>query len=233
MAMSIDQTFANYFKPEIQKRGREDFAKGLAFISNASDTQIQGFVKAMPPLRVAFYSNNIASSVFTASCTCTTATKGAYCKHMWTLLLAVEQKHPDFLDSKTDIEKNERASEKAATAPVSEKAQEYKEKQTQFKKQQYEKQKAWAKEIRLKKKEKDSEPKPARERYSDAIESALDFFTANGFIMSDIPEIEILKKAKKHLARVLHPDKGGTHDEAVILNKHFDILDRFIEMTNK
>jgi hypothetical protein len=219
--MSIDQIFSNYFKPEIQKRGREDFAKGLAFISNASDTQIQGFVKAMPPLKVAFYSTTIASTEFSASCTCSQAAKGVYCKHMWTLLLTVEQKHPDFLDSKTDIVKNERVFKKAAT-PLSEKAQAYKEKQ-----------KAWAKEIRIKKKEKKSEPKPARERYADSIESALDFFTANGFVMSEIPEIETLKKAKKHLARVFHPDKGGTHEEAVILNKHFDVLDRSIEMMKK
>ena len=238
--MSIAETFVEYFKPEIQKRGHEDYAKGLAFISNASDTQVQGYVKGMPPLKVAFRSDDISSPTFSASCTCSSAAKGLYCKHMWALLLAVEAKHPDFLESKTDIEKNDRLAKSERPTFMGQKtspqAEAYKEKQAEFKKQQYEKQKAWAKERReeikqnKKKKEKDVEaPTP---RFPQDIEAALKFFTSNGFIMNNLPNEEELNKARKQLARVYHPDKGGSHDEAVSLNLHFEALSRFIEETN-
>lgn len=215
--MSLNETFAKHFKPEIQKRGREDFAKGLAFITNASDTQVQGYVKGMPPLKVTFRSDTIGSSCFTASCTCSSALKGTFCKHMWTLLLAVEIKNPDFLDSKNDIEMGEN------TFEISKKLQQ---------KKHYEKQKAWAQKKRQENKRKVIS-KATREKYSATIEKALDFFTQNGFVMEDLPNVEDLKKAKKHLARVFHPDKGGTHEEAVILNKHFEILSRFLAMISE
>jgi spore cortex formation protein SpoVR/YcgB (stage V sporulation) len=157
---------------------------------------------------------------------------------MWAMLLAVEKKHPDFLESKTAIEKNERNSKKPKLkiSPEAEaRAAEYKEKQAQFKKQQYEKQKAWAKEKRRQKKEKHHEGKESqsREKYSAPVEQALEFFTKNGFKMEDLPTLEVLKLARKNLSRVFHPDKGGTHDETVVLNHHCEILSRFIAMINK
>jgi hypothetical protein len=112
---------------------------------------------------------------------------------------------------------------------------EYKEKQSHFKKQQYEKQKTWAKQKRLQKKEKlgeIKEPQP-REKYSARIEDGLEFFTANGFAMEDLPTMDALNLARKHLSRVFHPDKGGTHAEAIALNHHFETLSGFIAMINK
>lgn len=217
--MSIDKIFAAYFKPEIQKRGREYFLKDMVFISNASDTQVQGFVKAMSPLKVSFYSSNIASPVFTAQCNCSSAKKGIYCKHMWAFLLAVESKHPDFLDSKKTIEIGEEVAQKSSFQSAA-----YKEKQTAFKKQQYEKQKAWAKEKRLEKKRKTKPNAKVRTEYSNAVEQALKFFTKNGFAMGDLPDAESLKRARKQLAYIFHPDKGGSHEEAIALNRHFEIL---------
>lgn len=236
--MSLEQRFAEYFKPEIQKRGRQDFLKGVVFISTFSDTQVEGLIKAMTPLKVAFRSTDIASPIFTASCTCSMAAKGGYCKHMWAMLLAVEKKHPDFLEYKTAIEKNERSfsAPKPQLSPEDEdRAAEYKEKQAEYRRQQYEKQKAWAKEQRRQKKEKPQKVQESgpREKYSAPVEEALEFFTKNGFKMEDLPSLEVVKLARKHLSRVFHPDKGGTHDEAVVLNRHFETLNRFIAMINK
>jgi hypothetical protein len=236
--MSLGQTFAEYFKPEIQKRGREDFLKGLTFISTSSDTQVQGFVRRTPPLKVAFRSDSIASPTFTATCSCSAAARGSYCKHMWAMLLAVEKKHPDFLDSKTAIEKNQRNFErpKPKMSPTAEaRAADYKEKQAQFKKQQYEKQKSWAKENRRLKKEKNNkaEGSQSRVKYSPPVEQALDFFKKHGFGMEDLPSQEVLRLARKHLSRIFHPDKGGTHDEAIALNQHYETLNRFITMEKK
>lgn len=236
--MSLEQKFAEYFKPEIQKRGLQDFLKGLAFVSTASDTQVQGFVKGMTPMKVSFRSEDIANPLFTAACSCSAAPKGGYCKHMWAMLLAVEKKHPDFLESKTAIEKNESHFEKPKLqmSPEAEiRAAVYKEKQAQFKRQQYEKQKAWAKDkLRQKKEKRDQvEEIQIREKYSPPIEQALEFFTNNGFQMEDLPSMDVLNLARKHLSRVFHPDKGGTHEETILLNHQYEILSRFITMINK
>lgn len=234
--MSLEQTFAEYFKPEVQKRGREDFLKGLAFVTGSSDIHIEGLVRGMPPLRVTFHADSIASPIFKATCTCSTAIRGGFCKHMWTLLLTVEKKHPDFLSSKTSIEKNDRRTEKPKPqnrSPEAEaRAAQFKEKQSQFKKQQYEKQKVWAKEMRRQKKAKiqQSEEPRARERYPGDVEAALEFFTKNGFAMEDLPSAETLKLARKHLSRVFHPDRGGTHEEATALGNHYETLSRFMTM---
>lgn len=215
--MPIEEILENYFKPEVRNRGREDFAKELGFISNGSDTQIQGFVKAMPPLKVLLTSAEISSEEFMASCTCSASAKGVLCKHIWTILLLVEKKYPDFLSSKKSIELEVRP-------PIAESP--YKTKQADFKQQQYQKQKQWVKDKKAEQKRKLSAP--PRERYSDTVERALDFFSQNGFPMENIRDEEHLKNAMKNLARVFHPDKGGSHDEAVILNNHYATLARFL-----
>lgn len=100
----------------------------------------------------------------------------------------------------------------------------YKAKQADFKKAQYEKQKQWVKE---KKAEKKLKAEPSRERLPVEIENAFEFFTQNGFSMEYTRDEETLKSAMKTLARIFHPDKGGTHEEAVILNNHYATLTRF------
>lgn len=247
--MSLDQNFAEYFKPEIQKRGREDFLKGTVFVTNVSDTSVNGLVKGMPPHRVNFIADSISSPSFEAQCSCSTGTKGGFCKHMWSLILGVEKKHPDFLSSKTTIEVNELGSvsrkqssnktlflktKPKATPEAEVRAAEYKEKQSALKRQQYEKQKAWAKENRLEKKTKKNRMIQAeRAPYPSEVEESLVFFTQNGFSMESLPSAAVLQLAKKHLSRVFHPDKGGSHEEAIVLNQHFEILNRYIAGAKK
>lgn len=215
--MPIHENLANYFKAEIRKRGEQDYRKDLGHISIGSDTQIQAFVRSTPPLRVTFSSATIADAEMTVSCTCRAGTKGSTCKHIWTILLATDALHPDFLDEKRTIQMISNQSLSEAATP-------YKTKQTEFKKLQYEKQKQWMKE---KKAEKKLKAEPPRERLPPDIENAFEFFLQNGFPLASSRDEESLKTAMKTLARIFHPDKGGTHEEATILNGHYATLTRF------
>lgn len=215
--MPIHENLVNYFKTEIRRRGEEDYAKELGYISNGSDTLIQGFVRSTPPLRVTLATKAIADPEMTASCSCRTGSKGSTCKHIWTILLATDVKYPDFLDVKKTLTMATGFSAAKTESP-------YKTKQADFKKAQYEKQKQW---VREKKAENKLKAEPSRERLSVAIENAFEFFTQNGFSLEQTRDEETLKSAMKTLARIFHPDKGGTHEEAVILNNHYATLTRF------
>ncbi|RZJ25563.1 MAG: hypothetical protein EOO48_13565 [Flavobacterium sp.] len=91
----------------------------------------------------------------------------------------------------------------------------------------YEKQKVRAKEqrreIKMKKK-----GLTAVQQYPEDVTEALAFFNVNGFPMENDIDEEVLKNAKKELAWVFHPDKGGTHQESVTLNTHYDVLIRYL-----
>lgn len=217
--MSLELKLGPLFKSEIKNEGFKEFKKATVFISNHSDTQIQASMKSMIPIRVSLRSESISSPEFTASCNCNVFSKGHLCKHIWAVLLTVEQKHPDFLDSKTDIQ--------SAPVVIDPKKAELKAKQKEFQKAQYEKQKQKIKD--RKKEQKKIENEPAQEKFPADIEAAIDFFLENGFKIDASTDPEVLNKIKKTLHRVFHPDKGGRHDEAVALNKHFDVLHDFLK----
>jgi uncharacterized Zn finger protein len=216
--MSAALRLAHLFNPEIKKYGEDEFKKNIIFISNFSDTQIQASIKSMIPIRISLRSESIESTIFTASCTCSVFAKNQLCKHVWATILATEKKHPDFLDSKTNIE--------LLLKVISAKESKQKMQQTEYKKTQYEKQKQWAKDNKAKKEK--TLNQAVREKYSDEIEAALAFFAVNGFEVDKDTDEEFLNKAKKTLSRVFHPDKGGSHDEAIVLNQHFEVLIDFI-----
>lgn len=214
--MPIAAALENQFKPEIRSRGGEEYKKDLGYIQSANDTQIQATVKSMPPSRVKFTCNEISDKTFLAACSCNAAGRGVLCKHIYTVLLLVEEKHPDFLESKKNIY--------IETTEV--KANPRKEKQKEYQKQQYEKQKAYQK---TKKDEQEKKEAVAFETFSPEVEAALDFFEVNGFDLQFDKDDEQLKKAKKQLSRIFHPDKkGGTHEEVVVLNEHFEVLTRHL-----
>ncbi len=221
--MSLESQLGHLFKPEIKNYGAQEFSKGTIFISNHSDTQIQASMKSMIPIRISLRAESISSSDFSANCNCQVYIKGNLCKHIWAVLLTVEIKHPDFLNSKTNIE--------MLTPVVKATVSKHKENQAEFKKQQYEKQKIWAKDLRVRKKNKLNEP--SAKEYPANIQSALEFFSLNGYIINEVTDPEELNKAKKTLYRVFHPDKGGSHAEAVILNKHFDVLVEFLQTVQR
>ncbi len=208
--MSLELKLGSHFKPEIKTYGAQEFSKGTVFISNHSDTQIQATMKSMIPIRISLRSESISNSEFTASCNCNVYTKGNLCKHIWAVLLTVEQKHPDFLDSKTDVQMVP-----VMTNPTQARN---KAKQNEFKKALYEKQKQRIKDQKKEQKRKNNES--PKTKFSEDIESAIEFFSVNGFEINESTDPEILNKAKKSLYRVFHPDKGGSHDEAVNLNEH-------------
>lgn len=220
--MSVESTWEHYFKPEVRKQGREDLDAGLAVLSVAGDARIEGYVKASKPHKVLFVAEDIASASFTVDCMCPSASKGTFCRHIWSVLLLTEKKHPDFLDSKRNLEKGSLFN--VVESP-------FKAKQAEFKKQQYQKLKERAKEQRqqikakAKGKDKTSSHTPA---YPDEVAAALVYFSENGFPLEGDLSEESLKNAKKILSRVFHPDKGGTHQETVTLNQNHDILLDFI-----
>ncbi len=220
------ESLEHYFKPEVRKQGLDYFADDAVFVSNASDTSIAAIIKATPPIRISFSSDSISSKAFRASCTCSASGKGQFCKHIWATIMTVGEKHPDFFDSKTEIEKVEdaNASKKGpkSSARQSEFQAKLKTKQSDYRKQQYQKQKARGK----------SGPGSSissQSSYGEDVAKALQYFSKNGFEMKDKIDEETLRSAKKLLSRVFHPDKGGSHAEMIELNQNFDIVLSYLE----
>ena len=212
--MSIDEKWSPFFKPEARSSGSELFRKGAVILSRMSDTEVQFFIKGSSPLKILFTSETIASPIFFASCTCPIFNKGQLCKHIWASLSLLDEKQADFLSEKTEIEKKE----------VAKKKSDLKEKQNEYRQQQYQKQKERLKAQKLEKQGRTpveiSVPRP--------IAEAMKYFLQNGFPMENPPDEDQLKTAKKKLARIFHPDLGGSHNEIVELNENFEILQRFV-----
>lgn len=257
--MSVESRWGQFFKPEVRQQGAGLVAKRRVLLAQSTDTMIRSYVKISSPIQVVFSSDSIESSTFIVDCSCPASGKGQFCKHIWATLLVVEEKYPDFLDCKTDIEKVanlksvSKASVKAPNAsgsgkekrpptPAQLEAQEaQKKRHSEIRKQQYqlakERQKEFLKNQKLEKKKRKAESAAsARPRYSSQyspqyswpysseVEAALKFFSENGFPL-DVPVDEaVLRKAKTILSRVFHPDKGGSHEEILTLNRNFDIL---------
>lgn len=208
--MSV-QKWSHFFKPEVCKQGKAYFEDGDVFLKVAGDTHIQSYVKN---LKVFFTADSIASPSFNVDCSCSAAEKGQLCKHIWATLLAVEKQHPDFLDSKSEVNKVRRESE------ASQKKEQMKAKQSDYRKVQYQKQKLKAQKLKLARKDMES----SGPNYPEYIQNALTYFSENGFTLSTPIDPEELANARKTLARVFHPDKGGSHDEALQLNENYEIL---------
>lgn len=217
----LPQSIQEYFKPEVRKNGEDYFRKDLVHLSVAGDTQVQAFVKAGSGARVQLSAKAISSPEFAARCSCPPFAKGALCKHIWATLLAVEKKHPDFLDSKTDIV--------AAEVVESPEAQARKSKQAEFKKAQSEKLKERNKKQRLEKKRLKKAAKEPQPSFPPEVQAALDYFEENGFSLKDDLSEESIRLAKKKLARVFHPDFGGGHDEIIVLNRHSETLMKIVD----
>ena len=244
--MAAEKPWTHYFKPEVRKQGTDAFESGAVYLSISGDRRIEAFVKAGAPVKVSLISESIESAVFTASCPCTSSAKGQFCKHIWATLLEVEAKFPDFLDSKTEIEKGESvarssfkpaprpaAAPSAATAASVAKQAEYREstkaRAADYRKAQYQKQKQRAKDIKQAKKNegKVSKLAPPTPDLPEDVAEALKYFEDNGFPLEVPFEKDAVANARKILARIFHPDKGGTHEETLALNQNYDILVEF------
>lgn len=221
-------TWEPFFKPEIRSSGRSFVEKGKVSLSQPSDTEIQAYIKASTSLKVTFKSDSIDSKTITVDCTCPQSKKGQFCKHIWATLLVIDEKKSDFLDSKNDLQKKSHLKSETSASLKIKKSQAqidsqaaYKLKQANYQKEQYQKQKQRLKDIKAKK----NAPKSVQ--YPTVIENALEYFLSNGFNLRDSITQESIGLAMKKLARIFHPDVGGSHEEILELNKHAEILIKY------
>jgi hypothetical protein len=220
--MSIEGNLGNYFKSEVKASGRKLFAEEKISITGGSDTTILVYVKATPPLKVRLESEGVASKSFTADCACPMGKKAQFCKHVWGALLATEEKFPDFIAAKSSIEK---ASAHADDAVPDRYAETAKARASEYRKAQYQKQKA---DLKARKGATERKSAAAGRSFPDEVTEALRYFDGNGFPMEAGPDEAVLAEAKRKLSRVFHPDKGGTHAEITELNRNCEILERFL-----
>ncbi len=211
--MQVEADLSGFFGHQERSKGSEIARKDLVLISSASDTDVRALIKGSQACRVTLTADEVAAASFSCACTCPQSRKGDLCKHVWAVLLKLEEKEADFLDGKTEA----LAPVMAAASPSSEArlAQ-----QTEFKSAQKLKLKERNKQIRQNKK---AEKRGTSFQYPAPVQESLDYFVANGFTFDEL-DMPSLQNARKLLSRVFHPDKGGTHDEVLELNSHFETL---------
>jgi hypothetical protein len=219
--MSVNN-WEHFFKSEVRASGRAFVTKGKVSLSQPSDTEIQSYVRASTSLKVSFKSDSVDSNTVKVDCTCSQSKKGQFCKHIWAALLLIEEKRPDFLESKTELQKSFELTHETLAHAESKTA--YKLKQADYQKQQYQKQKQ-----RLKNQKQLKKKAPATPEFPPTVELALKFFLDNGFPLRESLTKESVGIATRKLARVFHPDIGGSHSEILELNNFADILTKFLK----
>lgn len=203
-----------FFKPEIRNLGQRIYLQKSIKASSLSDVEIQAYVRGSSNLKVSLKSPAINSHLIIAACSCPGFNKGQFCKHIWGCLLQVAESFPDFLDEKSEIQK---------VAKVrNDKKEILKKKQNDYRKDQYQKQKQRIKDKKLK------SASVSQISLPPEVEKAFDYFHQNGFAFDSSSTVESLQLAKKKLARVFHPDIGGTHQEIVQLNNNSEIVLQFL-----
>ncbi len=218
------KTLEHFFKPEARNSGKTLLAKNKVSASQLSDTEIQCYVRASTSFKAILKLDSVSSKTIQANCTCPQSKKGQFCKHLWAALLVVEKDFPDFLEDKTDIEKilDQPKSKISLSQSQIDSKKAFAEKQKAYQKEQYQKQKE-----RLKAFKKSQKTQPEIEQLPAAVENALAFFLENGFPLRESFDRASINLAKKKLARIFHPDVGGSHQEIVELNQNTEVLINF------
>lgn len=222
--------FENFFKPEIRSSGQSLFSKGKMTLSQPSDLEIISYVRVSKPLKVTIKLESFDSPLVWIACSCPAGGKGPLCKHMWAALLVIQEKTPAFLEGKETLEKILSSKSESLTSKSSwrqlepsqdqaQKKDQFRQKQAQYRKDQYQKQK-----LRLKEMKKTKETREVVTEFPSEIKEALNYFEKNGFSLKNDLTKENVNLAMKKLARVFHPDRGGSHEEILELNTHSDIL---------
>lgn len=227
-------SWEHFFKPEVRSSGRTLFSQGKVSIAQPSDTEIVAYIRISSPLKVSLKTKSMSSPTVFADCNCPAGKKDLFCKHIWAALLATEQKNPNFFEEKTEIEKMSAAQTAATAKPKTAQSLAYEAKQTAYKEQQKEKQSLHRKIQYQKQKLRMHEFKNRKNSAEESefprdVEKALKFFSENGFEIRESMNKETVATAKKKLARVFHPDHGGTHEEILVLNNCSEILMKFIK----
>jgi len=214
----MSELWENFFKAEIRSSGAKLVAQEKVALAGGSDTAVDAYVRVSPPVKVRLSSADISSDTISCSCTCPTSKKGQFCKHVWAVLLCAEVKYPDFFIGKRVLDK--------ATPSIDSQAEKQnayqasaKLRASEYRKAEYQRQKLRAKELK--------NPKAVKS-YPQDVETAIAYFTLNGFPMSEGLSETLLGEAKRKLSRVFHPDKGGSHDEVVELNNNCEVIARYL-----
>lgn len=208
---------SSFFGQQERRKGEDFVRKDLVVISSASDTNVSAFIKGSSACRVSLTADQVAAPTLSTNCTCPQARKGELCKHVWAVLLKLEEKGADFLEGKSEVLAPGQQSSPADNAREA-KAEEYKILQRQ-------KIKDRNKEKREQKKRTD---RTAPASHPAHVQESLNYFSANGFRLEEL-DIPNLQNARKILARVFHPDKGGTHEEVLELNEHFHRVEDYLK----
>lgn len=227
-------SWQHFFKPEVRSSGLAFIKKGVVSVSQLSDTEIQSYVRASTSCKVTIKSPSVSSATINVDCSCPVSKKGHFCKHIWAALLVIEEKKPDFLDSKTQLEKIS-AEEMTPNNPIKtsikvksqaqlDSAAAFKAKQAEYRKAQYQKQKLNIKDKKLKAKKID---KQRDNLFPTDVEEALKYFAINGFSLRDNLTKENVSFAMKKLSKVFHPDVGGSHEEILELNRFSELLIKY------
>lgn len=232
------EKFSHFFKPEVQNAADDLISAGAVYLKIGSDTQIDASIKSSTPVQVSFRSSSIESADFSVDCSCKASKKGQLCKHIWATLIVATKKSPDFFEEKSLINKVDlfaaaTAAKVAKQSPEAAQRQiDFQQKQADYRKQAYQKQKARAKEMKSARDDSKTRSgggqaaKPSKFAVAipDDAKPALAYFEANGFSFT-LPIDEVaLSSAKRVLSRVFHPDKGGSQDEMLELLKNAAIL---------
>ena len=229
--MSASENFGNYFKNEIRSSGAKLHAQGKVSIQNSTDNEIHAYVRGTPLSKVRFWTRAVGNPSFFAQCSCPMSGKSQFCKHVWATLLCAEQKASSFLHGKESITKpsdfeGDGAAASAASIVIEKRKAVAKERAAEYRKSQYERQKLHAKTF---KKGRTIGGLPSQPSWPPEVVDALVYFSLNGFSMLQGPSEAELGEAKLKLSRVFHPDKGGTNEEAVELNRNCELLLRFLK----
>lgn len=217
--MSIEVQLADHFKPEDRKRGEDLFAQDVVIVSSATDTTVKALIKVSGAPRISLEADDVSSPLFNARCSCPSFAKGHACKHLWATLLKLEQRDADFLSGKTRMD----LSAVEARPKVNERQLERLVQQKERAKEMRREQKA-----RRAPKTAASPPSKSRPNHPEPVTEALAYFLTNGFDLAGDLTLDQALNAKRILSRVFHPDKGGTHEEAIVLNENFEILREYL-----
>lgn len=209
--MGIESIFSVFFRPEYRRKGELLYTGGLVRMQQASEANVAAFVDNKA--RVTLESDGMDSIQISARCSCTKFRSGHGCMHIWATLLQLEKDGAEFLSNKNELEFPQRIPT-AADKVREEKMEAVAEKKRED-----------GKRIRAEqKKRKQLERRAANQTTSPAEAEALSYFSTNGFSFILPVDPEELDHAKKILARVFHPDRGGTHEEMLELNRHTETL---------
>lgn len=224
------EKWVNFFKSEVRSAGQAFVSKGQVALMRPSDTELQAYIRTSTSFKVQFKSPSIDSPLVTAFCNCPQGKKGSLCKHIWATLVVVDEKNPDFFTDKTELTTSTDTSAPEALRPKLSQTQidsqaVYKLKQADYRKQQYQMQKERAQKFKKTKNAKT----PITPLFPDSVLAALRYFSENGFELADSMTLEAVGLARKKLARVFHPDLGGSHDEILELNQFTDVLINYCE----